>query len=215
MFWHCDHQTKGNGYIVRHMLCSSGRVFNPVHKECVMIGSTRTMRNNPDNNFVTSFKPRDTVKEKRRPFNSIGTDWKSHYKFSCKNREPGKYSDKVNCRLYHFCLPRSFAPFNELTFICPDHLAYDDEKETCNRISFDRCAERLHPHESKLLHIEVDAIILQKQNCKLDLRRHNSDCSEYHLCYNDEVVHLKCPDSYRFDENLLTCQPQHLVSCYY
>lgn len=206
MFWHCDHQNKGKGFIVRHMLCSPGRVFNPVHKECVKIGTTRNMRNNVGGYLATSFK------RKQKPFNNIETDWK----FSCKGKYPGKYSDMTNCRIYHYCLPRSFAQFKELTFLCPDHLAYDDETETCNRISYERCAERLHPHEKTILHIQVDAIVLQKQKCKLDLRRHNPDCSEYHLCYNnDEVVHLKCPDSYRFDENLLTCQPQHLVSCEY
>lgn len=211
MFWHCDHQNKGKGFLVRHMLCSPGRIFNPVHKECVMIGTTRNMRNDDK-----SVKLEDSFKKKRRPLNNIETDSKFHFKFSCKNRLPGKYSDMTNCRTYHYCLPRSFAPFNELTFLCPDHLAYDDEKETCNRISYERCARRLYPHENKILHIEIDAIVLQKRKCKLDLRRHNPDCSEYHLCYNDdEVVHLKCPDSYRFDENLLTCQPQHLVSCEY
>lgn len=216
MFWHCDHQNKGKGFIVRHMLCSPGRVFNPVHKECVMIGTTRNIRNNVGDKFVTSFHPKHTYQQNRqRIFGNIEKDLKSQKKFSCKNRIPGKYSDEANCRLYHFCLPKSFAPFNELTLLCPDRLAYDDEKQTCNRISFERCAERLYPHDNKILHIEIDAIVLQKQKCKLDLRRHNSDCSEYHLCYNDEIVHLKCPQSYRFDENLLTCQPEHLVSCEY
>lgn len=215
MFWHCDHQLKGKGYIVRHMLCSPGRVFNPVHKECVMIGTTRNTRHNLDHGFVQSLESEDTVKKKRRPFSNIKPDLKLNVKFSCRHRSPGKYSDKANCRVYHYCLPKTYAPFNELTFLCPDRLAYDNVKETCNRRSFERCMARLHPHEYKILYIEVDAIVLQKQKCKLDLRRHTPDCSEYHLCYNDEVVHLKCPDSYRFDENLLTCQPQHLVSCDY
>lgn len=212
MFWHCDHQNNGKGYIVRHMLCERDRVFDPIHKECVMVGTTRNIRN--DQHFVTSLKHQDIFKNKPKRTKDI--DLNSKLEFSCKNRLPGKYSDEFDCRLYHYCLPRSFAPFTELKFVCPDHLAYDDEKETCNRISFRRCAERVNPRKRNKLHIEIDAIVLQKKKCKIDKRRHDpADCSEYHLCYNDEAVHLKCPDSYRFNENLLTCQPQELVSCEY
>ncbi|KAJ6640362.1 hypothetical protein Bhyg_13112, partial [Pseudolycoriella hygida] len=49
MFWHCDHKNQGQGFVVRHMLCSPGRVFNPRHKECVMIDTTRNIRNNLKN----------------------------------------------------------------------------------------------------------------------------------------------------------------------
>jgi len=214
MFWHCDHQNKGKGYMVRHMLCSKNRVFDPIHKECVMVGTTRNIRN--DHHFVTSFKSRYDLNNKRKPVKDAESDLNANLKFSCKNRLPGKYSDEFDCRLYHYCLPRSFAPFNELTLLCPDRLAYDDEKETCNRISYHECAERVNLRKRNKLHIEIDAIVLQKKKCKIDKRRHDpADCSEYHLCYNDEVVHLKCPDSYRFNENLLTCQPQQLVSCEY
>lgn len=215
MYWNCDHQSTGRGFIARHMLCSPGRIFNPVHKECVMIGTTRNTRKHPMRTVLTHYDSDERTKKKGKYFHGTEPDIKFNRKFSCIDRSPGKYPDKTNCRLYHFCLPQRFAPFNELTVLCPDRLAYDDNKETCNRISFERCARRLHPYQNKILFIEVDAIVLQKQKCKQDLRRHNPDCSEYHLCYNDQTVHLKCPDSYRFDENLLSCQPQHLVSCEY
>lgn len=192
------------------MLCSSGRVFDPVHKECVMVGTTRNIRN--DRDLMASYKPKINFKKKPSKY----VDQGFQFKFSCKSRSPGKYSDEINCRIYHYCLPPSFAPFSILTFLCPDNLAYDDDKSTCTIKAFHKCAERLYPHQNNKLHIEIDAIILQKQKCKFDLRRHDpADCSEYHLCYNHDVVHLKCPDSYRFNENLLTCQPQHLVSCEY
>lgn len=36
MYWFCDYQCNGDGFIARHMLCENPRVFDTIRKECLL-----------------------------------------------------------------------------------------------------------------------------------------------------------------------------------
>lgn len=44
LFWFCDVKNNGNGFKARHMKCGLDRIFDSVKKECVLIGTTRLIR---------------------------------------------------------------------------------------------------------------------------------------------------------------------------
>lgn len=95
------------------MRCGPHRTFDGNYKACVLIGSTRSIRNED--------KPTIVYREEFSPFN-------------CTNKKPGKYPDVTDCHLYHLCLePRLYEPFNHLTVECPHSTAYDAKKKKCSK----------------------------------------------------------------------------------
>lgn len=44
LFWFCDVKNDGNGFKARHMKCGIDRLFDSVKKECVLTGTTRSIR---------------------------------------------------------------------------------------------------------------------------------------------------------------------------
>lgn len=51
-------------------------------------------------------------------------------------------------------------------------------------------------------------------NCKSPIRfRDVSDCSGYFLCYADNVIHMNCPESFKFDDSYHDCMPNRIARC--
>lgn len=51
-------------------------------------------------------------------------------------------------------------------------------------------------------------------NCETPIRfRDVSDCSGYFLCYSDNVIHMNCPESFKFDDSYHDCMPDRMAHC--
>lgn len=135
MFWFCDYRSNGYGLLLRHMMCGSQRIFNSEANECVLLGQ---IKHQIESNLQEISKALTTLMEDE--------------KFTCSGKATGKYPDSRNCQQYHFCLPTSFAPLNELLFACPDGLAYDPHDEQCTIDAIGKCVQ---PHFKMQYHLQM------------------------------------------------------------
>lgn len=109
-FFFCDVKKSGVSFILRHMRCGPGRVFEASWNACVLKGTTRKIRNYEDSG-----------------------------NFTCAMRKPGKYPDE-NCHIYHLCLQQDlFSPFEHLVVKCPRSTAYDDQTKKCTKSAGKLC----------------------------------------------------------------------------
>ncbi|CAD7089849.1 unnamed protein product [Hermetia illucens] len=216
LFWFCDVPASGEGYYIRHMICGNERIFDPVHRACVLIGTTRSTRIGEERKRKKQVDPESLARPK---------------KFSCCGKVPGRYADEDNCRLYHYCLSKEFAPVEQLTLLCPYGTAYDPTTNKCSCYATYRCLDRRraernqnaldeeslkdYPEEFQ----EVQAAERRQRegrniNCQTPMRfRDLNYCDGYFLCFGDEVIEMECPEFYKFDDNLLECLPEKIARC--
>jgi hypothetical protein len=184
-FFYCDVRDNGVGFKLHHMKCAKNRIFDTFRRECVLIGTTRNIRN------------KSTEDAEHLLLDNI-----SKKNFSCERKRMGKYADKDNCQVYHICLTRYlFTPFEHLTAICGSGKAFDSVKYMCTKSAMTRC--------HKLKAIPSSDVLCSTPKRFADAK----SCKVYYLCLANQVVQLQCPETYQFNFNLLLCMPQHLVKC--
>lgn len=156
------------------MRCGPNRVFEANFKACILNGTTRSVRNENEPKIIVS---------------------PEHLDFNCTKKKPGKYSDEIDCHIYHLCLRSDlYSPFEHLTVECPHSTAYDSKKKSCSKKARKLCKKNI--------------------SCEKPIRfRETRSCNRYFLCYHDQVVKFECPRNYRFDESNQLCKRKHLVKC--
>lgn len=172
MYWFCDYQCTGNGFLPRHMICEDLRIFDAIKNECILPNLIKSIKRKHETFIIDKY-------------------------FSCVDKKIGKYPDELNCQIYHLCLPKSLAPFNELILICPKNTAYNSMTQTCNE------------------NVLSDVVYKQDLNeifCKNE-QKQMINCEEYYLCFNNQVFKMTCPSFYQFNSELLICQPKAIVKC--
>ena len=211
------------------MKCGKERIFDPLRKECILCGTTRNTRNNYNNRKEPSLNERIVKKlienlSLQEPLLPILEEIKFSQniykvlqksidkkpspppsppknKFSCLGKPTGKYADLDNCRVYHFCLMPAFSPFQDIIMTCPMSSAYDPIQQKCCTSALYRC----QPNISKLP---------KPIKCNPAIRLYDPNtCDAYYLCFDDKMLHMKCPQYYKFNDELLECMPQQYVQC--
>ncbi|XP_055915237.1 uncharacterized protein LOC129948307 [Eupeodes corollae] len=193
LFWHCDVPLNGVGFLLRHMKCGHDRYFDKYLRSCIQEGTIRRQKRkyNPENNGIAIF----TKKIKSSS--------------DCKNLKPGKYADAFDCHVYHLCSPKELSPITQLSFVCPRGTAYDCLSQTCTIAAFKRCEVKNHIHPSLPL-----SSISSNINCTSPMRFRSIDnCRSYFVCFMDNVIEIKCPKFYKFDDNSMECLPEKLANC--
>lgn len=195
LFYFCDLKCSGKGFILRHMQCNEGRVFDPMHRACVIPGTIRNIR---DEELADDPLKHTLV--------GVGESSAPPHGFNCSGKEPGKYPDPTNCHQYHLCLPFDlYAPFQKLTVQCPKRTAFDPDSRLCTRYAIPRCY-----HRHKLGATEKSNIDCPEE---MRFREHRRDCQHYYLCFRDRVMRIKCPEEYEFNDRYEQCLPSHLFNC--
>ncbi|XP_055845083.1 uncharacterized protein LOC129911342 [Episyrphus balteatus] len=183
LFWHCDVPINGLGFLLRHMKCGRDRFFDETLKSCVLEGSIRQLRKYDSKNDVENGKR------------------KIKYTTDCKNRKPGKYADEFDCHIYHICLSKQFSPAVQMTFMCPRQTAYDCISRSCTIAAFKRCEVKKQKETNNI-------------NCTTPMRfRSIDDCRKYFVCFVDNVIEIKCPKFYKFDDDSMECLPEKVANC--
>jgi Chitin binding Peritrophin-A domain len=114
-FYYCDVKPDGVGFKLHHMKCGKGRVFDMFRKECILIGTTRNIR-----------------------------DGGQKSSFSCKHKRLGKYPDAENCKVFHVCKAKSRRyPSHHLTAECGVGTAFDPAELKCTEAAVARCHQPL------------------------------------------------------------------------
>lgn len=240
LFWYCDVPESGVGYVITHMSCGEDRIFDSSLNTCVKIGTTRNIRNEPEEE--------NKIEHRCAP----PTPPPPPIPFSCKNFPPGKYKDENDCSLYHICFSNKYFPLKEVTISCPHNMAFDAFMKKCTHKNGKRCSKptacpmsiqlpkpkttKCPKPTTKCTHrttttkcstttrcttptppcssstpcSSCDSSI----NCEIPIRfRDVSDCSGYFLCYADSVIHMNCPESFRFDDSYHDCMPDRIARC--
>lgn len=190
LFYYCDIPNNAKGFILRHMQCNKGRIFDPFHRECVLPGTTRNIRDD------------ELAEEEQKDHTLVDVEESTnHHGFNCSKKEPGKYPDSKNCHLYHLCLPVDlYAPFEKLTVQCPKRTAYDPTSKSCTKAAISRC------YKNKKTTSNID--------CKSEMRfRERRNCDQYYICYKDQVLKIDCPAYSQYNSKYARCMPAHLFEC--
>lgn len=209
MFWLCDYNEDGKTFKLRHMICAENRVFEPFLNECVLIGTTRDIRRESNRNDRSQ-------KHAARSEIEVASTTKLSFKFTCNNRTVGKHLDTENCHVYHVCLPNNYLPYNQLTFLCPNESSYDPISEKCNRLASYRCDKNnssatISQHANDATAASEYSVV--HRQCAAETRfRVDDTCNGYLLCYGDQMMRMECPESYEFDVDSLSCQPNHIMA---
>lgn len=213
MFWLCDYGMDGKSFELRHMMCAENRVFEPLLNECILIGTTRDIRQESNNHNNGAQRPAQSEIQ-------LAMHSELSLKFTCNNLTVGKYLDTKDCHVYHVCLSNNYLPYNQLTFLCPNDLSYDPISEKCNRLASHRCQKdnSMSVIESKHKNDEMRTVSSEysgvRRHCESETRfRVEDTCHGYFLCYGDQMMRMECPESFEFDEDSLECQPGHTAKC--
>lgn len=210
MFWFCDRGCHEHQFETKHMMCGQQRHFDADRNECIAPETTQ---------------PEPSAAKERRTADVAP--------FSCNGRKLGKYANAGNCRKYHLCLPakRDAQTFDEVIFMCPEGMAYDPQREQCDRAAVDqRClstnattAEGNEQMDDGNLDGDVDGDGNSDEgdgdnrcHCATGTRSHDADskqCDGYLLCVERVELKLQCPHGERFNATLLLCQPKNMVEC--
>lgn len=209
MFWFCDRGCREHQFETKHMMCGQERVFDADRNECIS-----AMADETDKSKQTAAKDRRTVGDSA---------------FSCNGRKLGKYANDANCRKYHLCLPAKSDThtFDEVIFMCPDGMAYDPQRERCDRAAVERrcSAENAIAMDGEGQPDNGDADGDgddddgggdSRCHCATGTRSHDADskqCNGYLLCVERVKLKLQCPQGERFNSTLLLCQPKNMVEC--
>lgn len=182
---------------MKHMICNKGRIFDPIHRYCIIPGTTRNIRNENEEEFEEDedFQSQHTLLDAEENSKPHG--------FNCSNREPGKYADPKNCHQYHMCLsPEKYYPYQKLTVQCPKRTAFDPNSKSCTKAAISRCY-------SNSLSKPTSAI-----NCKSEMRfRERRSCDHYYICYRDQVLKVICPNEFKYNNECGRCMPAHFFKC--
>ena len=187
LFYYCDLKNDGVGFILRHLKCGKNRVFDHIRRECTLIGSTRNIRDEFEENITENQHIVLSVRDSSNT--SI---------YNCSEKIPGKYVDPQNCHNYILCLSSElYYPFEELTVQCPKRTAYDPHSKSCTKFAVSRCFGKQKITRRSAI------------NCQDSIRfREIKTTNSYYLCYGDQVLEMNCPISYAFNDQTLRCVPE-------
>lgn len=241
LFWYCDVPESGTGYIVKHMSCGEDRVFDASLNTCVKIGTTRNIRNQGEGeNIVEHRCAPSTPPPPPTPFsckNFPPGKYKdendcSLYHICFSNKYFPLKEVTISCphnmafdafmkKCTHRNNKRCPKPTSCTTPIpspaCTSSTKCSRPHTTKCRKSTTKCTKKpskcTKPSPTCPSNTPCGSCG-SKINCESPIRfRDVSDCGGYFLCYSDNVIHMKCPESFKFDDSYHDCMPNRIARC--
>lgn len=241
LFWYCDVPDNGVGYIIKHMSCGEDRIFDSSLNTCVKIGTTRNIRNEDGSQVENRCAP-PTPPPSPTPFsckNFPPGKYKDdndcslyHICFSnkyfplkevtiacphnmvfdafmkkCTHKNGKRCSKNKGCGQPTPCT-KSTTKCTKTTR-CTHKTTRCTHKTTKCTTPTPPCSSSTPCSSTPSCSLCVNAI-----NCESPIRfRDVSDCSGYFLCYADNVIHMNCPESFKFDDSYHDCMPDRIARC--